>query len=112
MAEVRHPEREPDPCAVAASAIDLNPWDDVNLVAHAACLSESGDLEGAAIIYSQMLAFEPNNVNAAMELAAIRIVQGDEEAARALFDLAASHATSDAEAAQARARAEELQRQH
>jgi hypothetical protein len=98
-----------DPCEQAAAAVELNPWDDSVLMDHAGCMAGAGDLVAASGIYEQMLAFEPENFDAAMALALIRVQQGDRAAAQALFAQAASHANSDAEAARARTLAQELQ---
>jgi hypothetical protein len=98
-----------DPCEQAAAAVELNPWDDRVLMDHAGCLASAGEVVAAAGIYEQMLAFEPENFDAAMALAMIRVHQGDSSAAQALFAQAASHAASDAEAARARTLAHELQ---
>ena len=95
-------------CDDAASAVEENPWDDTLQAAHATCLVQAGDVEAASGVYERMLAFEPENVTAAMALAEIRAAQGRPQEARALFDQAASYAISDAEAARARARASEL----
>mgnify|MGYP003638555684 CR=1 FL=1 len=96
-------------CEAAAADFEANPWNDASLMIHAACLSEAGDITTAAILYQQMLAFEPDNVEAALGLADIRLQQGDPEAARDLYNLAASNATSDAQAARARNQARALQ---
>lgn len=96
-------------CEAAAADFEANPWNDASLMIHAACLSEAGDINTAAILYQQMLAFEPDNVEAALGLADIRLQQGDPVAARDLYNLAASNATSDAQAARARSQARALQ---
>lgn len=95
-------------CAAAAAAVEANPWDDDSLHAHAACLAESGDLDAAAAIYEQMLAFAPEDFRALIALAELRDAQGDDAAALDLYNRAAAHAMSDAEASRARARLREL----
>jgi hypothetical protein len=106
------PPPEPEvPCLAEAAFVEEDPWDDARLISHAACLRDAGEIEDAANIYQQMLAFEPENFDIAMELATIRRTQGNDGAARALFDQAASNATSDAEAVRARARIREIQNQ-
>lgn len=95
-------------CERAAAAVEESPWDEALQAEHAGCLAGAGDLDGAARIYSQMLAFEPENASAAIALAEIRAAQGDRAAARRLFEQAAANAISDAEAARAIARAREL----
>ncbi|WP_323762099.1 tetratricopeptide repeat protein [Maricaulis sp.] len=94
----------PGVCVEQAQAVAASPWDDEMLHAQAACLGAAGHLAPAASIYEQMLAFEPENYRAAVALAEIRVAEGDTAAARDLFDQAASHAISDAEAARARSR--------
>ncbi|WP_417494419.1 tetratricopeptide repeat protein [Maricaulis sp.] len=96
-------------CAAAAAAVEANPWDDGPLMQHARCLGRAGDSASAIRIYEQILAFEPENVTAALALADLRLQQGDREAARALYLRAASHATSDSEALRARSQAAALQ---
>ena len=111
-AEPVAPPPEPElPCLAEAASVEEDPWDDAGLIAHATCLRDAGEIEDAANIYQQMLAFEPENFDIAMELATIRRTQGNDGAARALFDQAASNATSDAEAVRARARIREIQNQ-
>ncbi len=106
-----HQGPPPAACAAQAAAVDESPWDDERLFAHAACLTQEDDLGRAAAIYEQMLAFEPENFRALIALAELRVEQGEESAARALYNQAASHAISDAEAARARARLRDL-REH
>lgn len=98
----------PDRCTEVAAQVDADPWDDENLMEHAACRARAGYVDEAASIYQQMLAFNPENATAALALADIRLSQGDEEAARELFDQAAMYARSDAEAARAMALQREL----
>lgn len=100
-----------EPCLAEAALVDEDPWDDARLISHAACLRDAGEIEDAAGIYQQMLAFEPENFDIAMELATIRRAQGNDAAARTLFDQAASNATSDAEAVRAHSRIREIQNQ-
>ncbi|RKR03919.1 tetratricopeptide repeat protein [Maricaulis maris] len=101
----------PGVCTEAAQAVAESPWDDDLLHAQAACLNDGGYHAAAASIYEQMLAFEPENFRATVALAEIRVEQGDEQAARALYDQAARHAISDAEAARARSRLRALREQ-
>ncbi|MAC90268.1 MAG: hypothetical protein CMF73_13215 [Maricaulis sp.] len=101
----------PGVCVEQARAVAASPWDDELLHAQAACLGADGHLAAAAAIYEQMLAFEPESFRAAVALAEIRVEQGDSQAARDLFDQAASHAISDAEAARARSRLRALREQ-
>ncbi|WP_297730525.1 tetratricopeptide repeat protein [uncultured Maricaulis sp.] len=101
----------PGACVAEAEAVEQSPWDDNLLHAQAACLSAEGHLASAASIYERMLAFEPENFRATVALAEIRVEQGDNQAARDLYDQAASHAISDAEAARARARLRALREQ-
>lgn len=96
-------------CAEEAAAVAENPWDDDSLHRHAACLTAAGELDAAAIIYEQMLAFAPDDFRALIALAEVRAEQGENAAARELYSQAASYAISDAEAARARARLRELQ---
>jgi len=96
-------------CSEEAEAVAENPWDDDSLHRHAACLTGAGELEAAAIIYEQMLAFAPDDFRALIALAEVRAEQGENAAARELYSQAASFAISDAEAARARARLRELQ---
>ncbi|MEA1942306.1 MAG: hypothetical protein U9P68_08690 [Pseudomonadota bacterium] len=96
-------------CAEEAAAVAENPWDDDSLHRHAACLTAAGELDAAAIIYEQMLAFAPDDFRALIALAEVRAEQGENAAARELYSQAASFAISDAEAARARARLRELQ---
>lgn len=96
-------------CAEEAAAVAQNPWDDDSLHRHAACLTSAGELDAAAIIYEQMLAFAPDDFRALIALAEVRAAQGENAAAQALYSQAASFAISDAEAARARARLRELQ---
>lgn len=98
-------------CERAAAAVEESPWDEALQAEHAGCLAGAGDLDGAARIYGQMLAFEPENASAAIALAEIRAAQGDRAAARRLFEQAAANSISDAEAARAIARARELSEQ-
>lgn len=98
-------------CERAAAAVEESPWDETLQAEHAGCLAGAGDLDGAARIYGQMLAFEPENASAAIALAEIRAAQGDRAAARRLFEQAAANSISDAEAARAIARARELSEQ-
>ena len=95
-------------CADAAAAVEANPWDDAQLMRHARCLGRGGDPASAIRIYEQMLAFEPDNVTAALALADLRLQQGDRATARSLYLRAARHANSDAEAMRARSQAEAL----
>ncbi|WP_417470980.1 tetratricopeptide repeat protein [Maricaulis sp.] len=95
-------------CAAAAAAVEANPWDDGPLMQHARCLGRAGNPVAAIRIYEQILAFEPENVTAALALADLRVQQGDTEAARALYLRAATHATSDSEAMRARSQAAAL----
>lgn len=101
----------PGSCVAEAEAVEQSPWDDELLHAQAACLEAGGHLASAASIYEQMLAFEPENFRATIALAEIRVEQGDSEAARTLYDQAASHAISDSEAARARSRLRALRDQ-
>jgi len=101
----------PGVCVEQARAVTASPWDDELLHAQAACLSAGGHLEPAAAIYEQMLAFEPESFRATVALAEIRVEQGDTASARELYDRAASHAISDAEAARARSRLRALREQ-
>ncbi|WP_203291844.1 tetratricopeptide repeat protein [Maricaulis parjimensis] len=103
-----HQALPPAECADEAAAVEESPWDDERLFAHAACLSMADDLGRAAAIYEQMLAFEPENFRALIALAELREEQGNPAGARDLYNQAASHAISDAEAARARARLREL----
>ncbi len=98
-------------CERAAAAVEESPWDEALQAEHAGCLAGAGDLDGAARIYGQMLAFEPENASAAIALGEIRAAQGDRAAARRLFEQAAANSISDAEAARAIARARELSEQ-
>lgn len=97
-----------DACAGEAAAVEADPWDDDSLHAHAACLTGAGELDAAAAIYEQMLAFAPENFRALIALAELREAQGETAAAQDLYNQAAAHALSDAEAARARARLREL----
>ncbi|MFS2318614.1 tetratricopeptide repeat protein [Maricaulis sp. D1M11] len=97
-----------DTCSEAASAVAADPWDDRLLEQHATCLVNAGELNAAAEIYAQILAFEPENYEAAVALAEILHSQGDVEGARNLYFQAAGHARSDFEAAQAREQARTL----
>ncbi|MBO6764084.1 hypothetical protein [Maricaulis sp.] len=96
-------------CAETGAAVAENPWDDESLHRHAACLTRTGELQPAAIIYEQMLAFAPDDFRALIALAEVRAEQGETAEARELYSQAASYAISDAEAARARARLRELQ---
>lgn len=96
-------------CAETGAAVAENPWDDESLHRHAACLTRTGELRPAAIIYEQMLAFAPDDFRALIALAEVRAQQGETAEARELYSQAASYAISDAEAARARARLRELQ---
>ncbi len=107
MAAAALPSGQPG-CSEAAAAVEANPWDDASLMQHANCLSGGGDTASAVRIYEQMLAFEPENVTAALALADLRLQQGDRAAARSLYLRAARHANSDAEAMRARGQAEAL----
>lgn len=98
-------------CERAAAAVEESPWDEALQAEHAGCLAGAGDLDGAARIYGQMLAFEPENASAALALAEIRAAQGDRAAARRLFEQAAANSISDAEASRAISRARELAEQ-
>lgn len=98
-------------CSAEAAAVAEDPWDEDALHQHAACLTSHGELQPAAIIYEQMLAFAPDDFRALIALAEVRVRQGDTAAARQLYSQAASYAISDAEAARARARLRELQQQ-
>tara|TARA_R110002096_G_scaffold33290_7_gene96297 strand:+ start:53 stop:523 length:471 start_codon:yes stop_codon:yes gene_type:complete len=98
-------------CAAAAAAVEANPWDDARLMQHASCLGRAGETVQASRIYEQMLAFEPENVAAALALADLRLQQGNRVAARALYMRAAEHASSDADAMRARSQAEALRPQ-
>lgn len=96
-------------CAETGAAVAENPWDDESLHRHAACLTQTGELQPAAVIYEQMLAFAPDDFRALIALAEVRAEQGETAEARELYSQAASYAISDAEAARARARLRELQ---
>ena len=96
-------------CAETGAVVAENPWDDESLHRHAACLTRTGELQPAAIIYEQMLAFAPDDFRALIALAEVRAEQGETAEARELYSQAASYAISDAEAARARARLRELQ---
>ena len=100
--------RAADACSEAAAAVAADPWDDRLLDQHATCLVNAGELNAAAEIYAQILAFEPENYQAAVALAEILHSQGDVEGARNLYFQAAGHARSDFEAAQAREQARTL----
>jgi len=101
----------PGVCSDEAQAVADSPWDDELLHAQAACLSDGGHLAASASIYEQMLAFDPENFQATVALAEIRIEEGNARAARELYNRAASHAISDAEAARARSRLRSLRDQ-
>lgn len=98
-------------CAAAAAAVEANPWDDGRLLQHAACLAGAGNADAAGRIYEQILAFEPDDTDAALALADLRLQQGNRAAARALYLRAAEHANTDSEALRARSQAEALRPQ-
>ena len=99
----------PDRCAQAAAAVEDDPWNDTALMVHAGCLNAAGSRREAAGIYAQMLAFEPENTEAALALAEIHVAEGNRAEAAALYRQVASQSRSDAAAAAALQRARELE---
>ncbi|WP_300551583.1 tetratricopeptide repeat protein [Maricaulis sp.] len=99
----------PDRCAAAATAVEDDPWNDTALMVHAGCLNAAGSRREAAGIYAQMLAFEPENTEAALALAEIHVAEGNRAEAAALYRQVASQSRSDAAAAAALQRARELE---
>jgi hypothetical protein len=99
----------PDRCAQAAAAVEEDPWNDTALMVHAGCLNAAGSRREAAGIYAQMLAFEPENTEAALALAEIHVAEGNRAEAAALYRQVASQSRSDAAAAAALQRARELE---
>ncbi len=99
----------PDRCAQAAAAVEEDPWNETALMVHAGCLNAAGSRREAAGIYAQMLAFEPENTEAALALAEIHVAEGNRAEAAALYRQVASQSRSDAAAAAALQRARELE---
>ena len=107
------PEREPVPqtaaanaCEETGAAMEASPWDIAAMTAHGACLTEAGEPGEAQLIYERVLAFEPDQFDAALALAEIRAARGDRAGASALFETAQSSARTDGEALAVRAAAE------
>ncbi|WP_300531443.1 tetratricopeptide repeat protein [Maricaulis sp.] len=107
--EVQATAQEQDRCASAAAAVEADPWNDAALMIHAGCLAEAGSRREAAGIYAQMLAFEPENTEAALALAEIHVAEGNRAEAAALYRQVAGQSRSDAAAAAALQRARELE---
>ncbi len=93
------------PCAQSEAGLREDPWNIAAMTEHAACLAGIDETAGAAALYARVLAFEPENYDAAMGLGAIRAEAGDAESARALFEQAAGAARTDGQALQARSAA-------
>lgn len=98
-----------DECERLARAVADDPWNERLLVPHAACLAEQGQTREATGIYRQILAFEPENYAAAVALADLEEAAGNRDAALRLYQQAANHARSDAQAAAALQRARALE---
>ncbi|MBO6796290.1 tetratricopeptide repeat protein [Maricaulis sp.] len=98
-----------DECERLAQAVADDPWNERLLVPHAACLAQQGQTREANGIYRQVLAFEPENYAAAVELAELEVRAGNADAALQLYRQAAGHARSDAQAAAALDRARALE---
>ena len=98
-----------DECERLARAVADDPWNERLLVPHAACLADQGQTREATGIYRQILAFEPENYAAAVALADLEEAAGNRDAALRLYQQAASHARSDAQAAAAQQRARALE---
>lgn len=98
-----------DECERLARAVADDPWNERLLVPHAACLADQGQTREATGIYRQILAFEPENYAAAVALADLEEAAGNRDAALRLYQQAASHARSDAQAAAALQRARALE---
>lgn len=98
-----------DECERLARAVADDQWNERLLVPHAACLAEQGQTREATGIYRQILAFEPENYAAAVALADLEEAAGNRDAALRLYQQAASHARSDAQAAAALQRARALE---
>lgn len=98
-----------DECERLARAVADDPWNERLLVPHAACLADQGQTRDATGIYRQILAFEPENYAAAVALADLEEAAGNRDAALRLYQQAASHARSDAQAAAALQRARALE---
>lgn len=75
------------------------------LLAQARCFADSGEEASAALVLERILAFQPDQFDAALELGRIRESQGDAAAAQALYEQAAGSAMTDGQALRARAAA-------
>ena len=93
------------PCAQSEARLREGPWNIAAMIDHAACLAGIDQTAGAAALYARVLAFEPENYDAAMGLGAIRAEAGDAESAQALFEQAAGAARTDGQALRARSAA-------
>mgnify|MGYP006283628435 CR=1 FL=1 len=93
------------PCAHTGAALSDDPWNIEAMTAHAGCLAEADQTGRAAALYARVLAFEPENYDAAMGLGAIRAEAGETDTAQALFQQAAGAARTDGQALRARSAA-------
>ncbi|WP_394693982.1 type IV pilus biogenesis/stability protein PilW [Hyphobacterium sp.] len=107
-AEAPAPTMEANACEAAAAAVETDPWDIDALTRHAECLLDEGQADQAAVLLERVIAFEPGRFDAVIALAEAHAARGDLDAARALYEQAASVAATDGQAVAARARAREL----
>lgn len=89
-------------CPAESAVVDSDPWNLEALLAQARCYSEAGETGAAALVLERVLAFQPDQFDAALELGRIREQQGDLQAAQALYEQAAGSALTDGNALRAR----------
>ncbi len=89
-------------CPSESAVVDSDPWNLEALLAQARCFSEAGETGAAALVLERVLAFQPDQFDAALELGRIRERQGDLQAAQALYEQAAGSALTDGNALRAR----------
>ncbi|GJL98229.1 MAG: hypothetical protein DHS20C06_20460 [Hyphobacterium sp.] len=97
-----------DGCGAAQTAVEIDPWDIDALAVHSECLLENGDATQAIVLLERVIAFEPGRFDAVLTLAEAHEAQGDLDAARGLYEQAATVAATDGQAVAARARARAL----
>lgn len=97
-----------DTCTQAASAVETDPWNIDALTRHAECLLAAGQADEATILLERVIAFEPGRFDAVIALAEVNETRGDLDAARVLYEQAATVAATDGQAVAARARARRL----
>jgi len=97
-----------DECGAAQAAVEVDAWDIDALAVHSECLLDNGDASQAIVLLERVIAFEPGRFEAVLTLAEAHEARGDLEAARGLYEQAATVAATDGQAVAARARARAL----